>query len=112
MNWRNSFFVILLSFNKVFHLKHNLVSYPVQGLLEAIQPVFTGQSVLCQVHGVGDVRGRVLQQGQVHQLPLQTVHLQHVKLDATKREKIHTVCLVHKLASSSLQSPLHIISIY
>lgn len=93
MNYRNCFFcvhaVILFSFNKYFHLKHILVSYPIQGLLEAVQPVFTGQSVLCEVHSVGDVRGRVLQQGQVHQLPLQPVHLQHVKLDNKERE----VCL-------------------
>lgn len=66
------------------HLKDLVIrSYPVQGLFEAVQPVVAGLGVLRQVDRVGDVRGRVLQQGQINQLPLQTVHLQHVKLDTT-----------------------------
>lgn len=55
-------------------------SHPVEGLLEAVQPVFAGRGVLGEVHRVRDVGRRVLQQMEIHQLPLQTVHLQHVEL--------------------------------
>lgn len=79
-------------FKPPFHIrKQKWPSYPVQGLLEAVEPVLAGQGVLCEVHGVGDVRGRVLQQRQIHQLPLQTVHLQHVELDKTETVMMHSV---------------------
>jgi len=61
--------------------------YPVARLLEAGQPVLAGRRVLRQVHGVGDVGRGVLQQRQVHQRPLQAVHLQHVELQATRSGK-------------------------
>lgn len=56
------------------------IKYPIQCLLEAVEPVLSGVRVLSEVHGVWDVGRRVLQQGQVDQLPLQPVHLQHVEL--------------------------------
>lgn len=59
--------------------------YPIQGLFEAVEPVLSGQSVLSEVHCVRDVGWRVLQQRQINQLPLQAVHLQHVKLDTANR---------------------------
>ena len=63
------------------------MKYPIQRLLEAGEPVLSGVGVFGEVHCVGDVGGRILQQGQVDQLPLQPVHLQHVKLRTGRQRR-------------------------
>lgn len=66
--------------NSILHI-NNCQFYPIKGILKAVKPVFTGEGVLSEVHCVRNVGGGVLQQRKIHQLPLQTIHFQHVKLN-------------------------------
>lgn len=85
-------------------------TYPIQCLLKAGEPVFSGHGIICEVNSVWDIGGGVFQQWQVNKWSLQSVHFQHVKLGEKWERWIRTHSEINsqgiKLAQG-LQKPSH-----
>lgn len=71
--------------------------HPIQGLLKAHEPVLTGQSIIGEVYRVRHIGGRVQEEGQVDQGPLQPVHFQQVKLGG--QEEVNGKTAVRKVTT-------------
>lgn len=65
-------------------------THPIQCLLKAGEPVFSGHGIICEVNSVWDIGGGVFQQWQVNKWSLQSVHFQHVKLGEKGKRWIRT----------------------